>query len=112
MQKNEDENTWQILFDNQKVFHDIIEVKCKRSPTSPFEFHSPYYQIVNKLPKPLSKKSSNSNCKPLEIILFNYESVSKIAWLKRLPKTSRFMFEIMKFEILHGFGVTNKKATG
>lgn len=106
-----DNEIWNLLFDGQKILHDVIEVKCKRNLHSPFEHQNIFYQIANKLNGSHFKRTANSNCRPLDVILLSYESVSKIAWLKRLPKTSQLMFEIMKFKLLHGYSVTERKST-
>ncbi len=38
-------------------------------------------------------------------MLISYDSVSRSSWLKRLPKTNKFIFDKMKFDLLNGYNI-------
>jgi hypothetical protein len=57
-------------------------------------------------------KKKNSECKPLDIILLSYDSVSRSSWLQRLEKTNKFIFETMKFELLKGYNIIGDGTPG
>ncbi len=96
---------------------EVIEVSCKKNKNSNPEFENVFAQIVNKL-KRIKKNNSNPNpnsnkkCRPLDIILLSYDSVSRTSWLKRLPQTNEFIFEKMKFKLLNGYNIVGDGTPG
>ena len=44
----------------------------------------------------------DSQCKPLNIILLSYDSISRVSWFKRLPRTTDYILNEMKFSMLYG----------
>ena len=69
-------------------------------------FNHLYVQIVPKMNPNLKfeelQKIKNSKCKPLNIILLSYDSLSRVSWFKRLPKTTNFILNKMNFNVLYG----------
>ena len=57
-------------------------------------------------------KKNKLFCTPLSIILISYDSVSRISWLQRLPKTNKFMFEKMQFDLLEGYNIVGDGTPG
>lgn len=112
--------TKSILHHEQKIEDEVIEVKCrkKRNPQDliyAVEYESLFVQIVNKFNNEMFKKKQSSqkrNCKPLDIMLISYDSVSRSSWIKRLPKTNNFMFNTMKFDLLSGYNIIGDGTPG
>lgn len=46
------------------------------------------------------------------VLLIVIDSVSRSSWLQRLPKTSKFIFETMKFELLKGYNIIGDGTPG
>lgn len=104
---------WIKLYNNQLIVEEVFEVECDkiikliRNKKENKKYKSLFVQIINKfnpikLKKNLSNVNENASCRPLNIMLLSYDSVSRISWIKRLPKTSRFVFDTMKFDLLKG----------
>ncbi len=95
-----------MLNDQQLISDEVFEIKCynfakKRILT----YQNLFVQFKNKYKQSIKIDKKNdeiSQCKPLNIMLISYDSVSRSSWLKRLPKTNKFIFETMKFELLKG----------
>jgi hypothetical protein len=113
---------WQQLNDAQLIVDDVFEVTCKKNGRVYYD--NLFAQIVNKLSKPLSEKvvsnennksnaSTNVNkCKPLNVILISYDSVSRSSWFNRVPKATKYALENMKFELLHGYNIVGDGTPG
>jgi hypothetical protein len=95
------EKKWLVLNDDQLIMDEVFEVKCKIGSIS---YENVFAQIINKFDKKMKKKLK-SNCKPLDVMLISYDSVSRSSWLQRLPKTNEFIFKNMKFDILKGYNI-------
>ncbi len=68
-------------------------------------FNHVYAQIVPKINAQVDYTELNKNkvCSDaLNIILLSYDSLSRVSWFKRLPKTTNYLIKEMKFNILHG----------
>ena len=94
------------LVDEQLVQEEVIEVMCKAILFHRrMQFIHLYAQIVPKK-KPVevaeSSDSDTAQCKPLNIILLSYDSLSRVSWFKRLPKTTNYILNQMKFNMLYG----------
>ena len=100
------QKNWNKLNHKHFIKDEVIEVKCEilvANFIQVIKYNSIFVQIVNKIH--LVSKVENKvdqKCKPLNIMLISYDSVSRSSWLKRLPKTNKFIFETMKFELLKG----------
>ena len=98
-----------LLNDQQVISDEVFEIKCynfakKRILT----YQNLFVQFKNKYKKSIKIKKNNdetSQCKPLNIMLISYDSVSRSSWLKRLPKTNKFIFDKMKFDLLNGYNI-------
>jgi hypothetical protein len=55
---------------------------------------------------------SMKKCKPLNIMLISYDSVSRVSWTKRLNKTNKFIFDTMHFELLKGYNIIGDGTPG
>ena len=118
---------WQRLDEAQLVTDEVFEVTCKKNGRVYYD--NLFVQIVNKLSKPLlqmpkeekleinseniSNASNNVNkCKPLNVILISYDSVSRPSWFNRVPKATKYALESMKFELLHGYNIVGDGTPG
>jgi hypothetical protein len=99
---------FKILNDNTIILDDVIHVVC-----TAFEyfkritFDNLYVQIVDrKIPPPkrsqLNVDENDQECNPFNILLLSYDSISRVSWFKRLPKTTAYLLEAMQFQILYG----------
>lgn len=111
-------SAWIKLTHGMTITDEVIEVRCKSfsNPTRS-EYESLFVQIVDKQDKLEKKridqkKSGKKSCKPLDIMLISYDSVSRVAWLKRLPKTNKYMFSKMKFDLLDGYNILGDGTPG
>ena len=104
---------WINLAHNSLILDEVIEVKCSKSKNKQLVYNNLFVQIVNKikLTKQFLKKN-DSNCKPMNIILLSYDSVSRASWLRRLPKTNKFIFKKMNFELLAGYNIIGDGTPG
>jgi len=92
---------------------EVFEVQCRNKrkirldKQQVVDYAGLFVQVVNKYNPKQHKKieKTNNNCKPLNIMLISYDSVSRSSWLQRLPKTNKFMFRKMKFELLKGYNI-------
>lgn len=105
-----------MLNDGQIIKHDVIEVVCFANNFR-LKYDNLHVQIINKLDKleehfnsteeELETKNKTENvkneqCKPLNILLLSYDSLSRVSWFKRLPKTTEYIINKMNFTILYG----------
>ena len=94
------------LVDEQLVQEEVIEVMCKAILFHRrMQFIHLYAQIVPKkqpVEVAASINSDTAQCKPLNIILLSYDSLSRVSWFKRLPKTTNYILNQMKFNMLYG----------
>ena len=85
------QTNWNKLNHKELIHDEVIEVKCEILVAQHFvviKYNSIFVQIVNKLNEVSVKKRKEQKCKPLNIMLISYDSVSRSSWLKRLPKTN------------------------
>ena len=117
------------LVDGQLIRNEVIEVFCyvrssERAAHQKLAYENIHVQIVDKLGEifPPSHRKRNlkdsedaSSCssaaretdsaggaKPLNILLLSYDSLSRVSFLKRLPRTSQLVFNQMNFTLLYG----------
>lgn len=93
------------LQDKQSIDDDVIEVTCKAEFFHrPMVFNHLYVQIVPKINAQMdyTKIDTAGTCKPLNVILLSYDSLSRVSWFKRLPRTTDFILNEMKFDVLYG----------
>ncbi|CAF0850550.1 unnamed protein product [Brachionus calyciflorus] len=88
--------------------HDVIEVNCTSmiNNTKTIVYSNLHVQIINKIH--LKKKTNvvdTGECKPLNILLISYDSISRVSWFKRLPKTTEYLIKNMKTTILYGHNI-------
>ena len=108
---------WRPLSDGTQIPDEVFEVKCSRRGAGPsqIEYHNLFVQFMSK--KSLLRgrnliSRSLKKCKPLNIMLISYDSVSRVSWLKRLNKSNKFMFDVMKFELLNGYNIVGDGTPG
>lgn len=102
------------LDDGQIISNDVIEVNCELANENKTSFNNLYVQIVDKyesLKKSLVNNDRNESfeqrksCEPMNILLLSYDSLSRVSWFKRLPQTTEYMLDGMKFDLLYGFNI-------
>ena len=108
---------WISLSDNQTINDEVFEVLCavKRELKSKYftiGFSSLFVQIINKLDENHKRDLGIDKQDKLDIILLSYDSVSRPSWFQRLPKTSKFLFETMDFELLKGYNIIGDGTPG
>lgn len=95
---------WIQLNDGQLITDEVFEVVCKRNGRPHYD--NLFVQIVNKLNNSVLNVPKTSNkCKPMNVILISYDSVSRPSWFKRAPKATSFALDTMKFELLSGYNI-------
>lgn len=108
---------WKKLEDGELIYDDVFEVMCKTHPyaTQPV-YENLFVQFTLKNLEHLKPKNMISKafkkCKPLDVILISYDSVSRVSWLQRLNKTNKFIFDKMKFEMLEGYNIVGDGTPG
>lgn len=109
-------SSWSNLTHGKLIRDEVFEVKCKTAEimSNLVGYDNIFVQIVNKLDliKRFKVHDSQSSCKPLDIMLISYDSVSRTSWLNRLTKTSNFMFKKMKFSLLEGYNIVGDGTPG
>jgi hypothetical protein len=101
---------YDTLVENQTIAKEVIEVQCVAGELSYNNLHA---HIVDKLSQInaensefLNSKKSNQEqqqkCQPMNILLLSYDSLSRVSWFKRLPRTSYFITRKVKFDLLYG----------
>lgn len=94
------------LKDNQLILDEVIEVGCVALSgflNTKLKFTNLYVQIVSKLKHEQSKTAQQNHvCKPMNIILLSYDSLSRVSWFKRLPKTTEYILNKMNFKLMYG----------
>lgn len=113
---------WIDLYHNATILEEVFEVMCRLKATSfrrtkPIKYNSLFAQIVNKFKKVnIVKETLNVNkkpdCRPLDVILLSLDSVSRKSWIKRLPKTYKYILRTMKFELLEGYNIVGDGTPG
>jgi hypothetical protein len=107
---------WRPLSDATPIPDEVFEVKCVRhGSNNQIDYHNLFVQFMSK--KNLLNgrnliSRSLKKCKPLNIMLISYDSVSRVSWKKRLNKTNKFIFDIMKFELLEGYNIIGDGTPG
>lgn len=114
---------WNRLDDGQIVHDDVFEVVCKKNGR--VNYDNLFVQIVNKLNGSLLLNEETSllsenimslsrakKCKPLNVILLSYDSISRSSWFKRAPKSAKYALETMKFELLSGYNIIGDGTPG
>ena len=100
---------YESLADEQPINNDVIEVSCIADKMK-YKYDALHAHIVPKIPTELELKQYEENfrnlnkenqCEPLNILLLSYDSLSRVSWFRRLPTTTRFILNQMKFEILY-----------
>ena len=99
------------LEDNQLVLDEVIEVTCiglNGFYNAKFKYNNLHVQIVRKQLETKKEENNNSNstsnlnCSPLNIILLSYDSLSRVSWFKRLPKSTQYVLNEMGFKLMYG----------
>lgn len=106
---------WFTLDHGSYILNEVIEVECRRKTSKNIAYNSLFIQFISKYNSSKLKHNSENRIKklkPLDIILLSYDSVSRPAWLQRLPKTNKFIFETMKFEMLKGYNIIGDGTPG
>lgn len=119
---------YEKLIDGQLIPNEVIEVDCiTTNAVLKLKYNNILVHIVDKLDEATSTatnvddlysgKNSNDDdnddddhgyenqCKPLNILLISYDSLSRVSWFKRLHKSTNYMLETMKFKLLYGFNI-------
>ncbi len=110
---------WIGLSHNQTIKDEVFEVLCTvkkelKNKYFTIGFSSLFIQIINKLgiQDKTNERKLDEIKDRLDIILLSYDSVSRPAWLQRLPITNKFIFETMKFEMLKGYNIIGDGTPG
>jgi hypothetical protein len=95
-----------LLTDNQPILAEVIEVICLADNNS-LKYDALHVQIVDRFLDPKFKAKyerlkAPKTCQPMNIVLLSYDSLSRVSWFKRLPKTTRFILEEKGFKIMYG----------
>lgn len=99
------------LNEGQQILHEVFEVLCtgfnSTSKIKNSKFENLYVQLIDKLADKsnLEENSKEGECKPMNIMLLSYDSVSKAAWHNRMPKTLDYMNNVMNFVFLNGYNI-------
>ena len=88
-----------LLYDNQPILAEVIEVFCL-ADNNRFRYDALHVQIVDRFLDPEFSAQHQQlkppeTCKPMNILLLSYDSLSRVSWFKRLPKTTRFILGIL-----------------
>jgi hypothetical protein len=112
---------WYELTNQQTIKHEVFEVICRDNGSfRRIKFDNLYVQLVSKLNSSSLNniinisidETSKIKCKPLNIMLISYDSVSRSSWLKRVPKSTKYAMDIMKFQILNGYNIVGDGTPG
>ena len=103
---------YDTLVDGQLILSDVIEVLCFADHMK-YKYDALHAQIVPKLAlSNVTVKNAEENktqkCEPLNILLLSYDSLSRVSWFRRLPLTTRFLLNEMKFDILYGQSIIGR----
>lgn len=94
------------LANNQQILDEVIEVNCiglNGYYNTKFKYNNIHVQIVKKQINTHSNYSNSSqNCSPLNILLLSYDSLSRVSWFKRLPKSTEYVLNKMGFKLMYG----------
>lgn len=94
------------LKDGQSISSEVIEVSCNCNSSNEQRFEVVLAQIIDKSNDfKWEEKRDNSKCRPLNILLLSYDSMSRVSWFKRLPQTTAFLLDEMNFDLLYGFNI-------
>jgi hypothetical protein len=100
---------WKKLRDKQSVIDEVIEVKCTAViDNKTIEYNNLFAQIVKRPPNSNRDQKASDNCKPLNVLLLSYDSVSRASWIKRLPKVTNFVLSEKQFILLNGYNIIGK----
>lgn len=97
------ESIYYDLFENDFIDSEVFEVKCI-GITNKREY---YYENLHAQILPIKRESSQlkGSCRPLNILMICYDSVSRVSFLRRMKKSAEFMLDKMGFEIFEGFNI-------
>ncbi|RNA31249.1 DUF229 domain containing [Brachionus plicatilis] len=89
------------LSEGTLISDEQIQVDCVANI---FYYKNIHVQILNKMNviKPDLSIQNNFTCKPLNVLLLSYDSISRVSWFKRLPKTTKYLTETLDATILNG----------
>ncbi len=94
----------ETLVDQQIINNPVIEVFCYFK--NRLSYDNIHVQIVDNLDDIYEQEKpdlfTSNDCKPLNILLLSYDSLSRVSWVKRLPKTTKFLVNDLNFTILYG----------
>ena len=98
--------------ENDLIKFETFEARCSAIDSknnAKLGYTNTYMNVMNKIGetniKEMNKNLDRPNCRRMNILLFSYDSVSRVCWLKRLKKSSEFMFNVMKFQLIKGFNI-------
>lgn len=95
------------LIDGTIILDDLIEVHCV-AWSMQFNLMKSYRnihaQIIDKIQpnNQLNFKSPINGCKHLNILLLTFDSLSRVSWTLRMPKTTSYLLNTLKATILKG----------
>lgn len=90
----------------QKINHDVIEVNCfKKDKKRQILYNNLHVQILNRIDLREKIKTNSDQCKPMNILLLSYDSISRVSWFRRLPKTTKYLIDKMKTTVLYGHNI-------
>jgi hypothetical protein len=102
-------SNYEDLFDGQKIYHDVIHVYCHALFFSYSNLHVQIvdrYEEISKIfsskDKIIYNKEIEEQCKPMNILLLSYDSLSRVSWFKRLPRTTDLILNRLNFTLLYG----------
>lgn len=105
-----EESNYIVLNENDLIKDEFFEVLCEgksKINKKYYKYENIYAQIIRKESQKQINQDFNGakNCKPLNVIMISYDSVSRISWLKRMQKTTDYMLNTMRFDILSGLNI-------
>lgn len=86
------------IYNMEIVNSELIEIICNAKTDN---YKMIYYQII---PKTIKSFKINK-CKPLNLLLLSYDSVSRVSWHMRLNKTTNYMFKTMNFQQMNAMNI-------
>ncbi|RNA44170.1 DUF229 domain containing, partial [Brachionus plicatilis] len=94
------------LKESQKIDHQVIEVNClQKDKKKQVLYNNLHVQIVNRIHLRQKVQANNDKCKPLNILLLSYDSISRVSWFKRLPQTTEYLINQMNTTVLYGHNI-------
>ncbi|CAB3387376.1 Hypothetical predicted protein [Cloeon dipterum] len=91
-----------VFFDPERLPHEFSVVRCLEEPRKKLIYETGYAQI-KEMPKSLSNKSeAAARNGRVNALIFVFDSMSRLNFIRQLPKTSKFIQERVKGFVMEG----------